>query len=64
MSPYFLCYNCSKVAACQQNCKTCSFCSSSQGRILTDDEFNKQYDRGAINLINPSTGKPIKKKNK
>lgn len=64
MSPYFLCYACSHVLACQQNNNVCPFCGSSQGRILTDDEFNKQYDRGTINLINPSTGKLIKKKNK
>ena len=64
MSPYFLCYDCSKVMPCQQETNICSFCSSSKGRILTDEEFNKQYDRGTISLINPSTGKPFKKKGK
>ena len=62
MSPYFLCYKCSKVLTCQKDATKCQSCSSSNGRILTDEEFNKQYDNGAIYMINPSTGKPLKKK--
>ena len=31
---------------------------------MSDDEFNKKENIGAINLIDPSTGKPVTKKTK
>jgi len=30
--------------------------------MMPDDEFNRKQDIGAIHLINPSTGKPVKNK--
>lgn len=61
MPKHFLCYDCSKVTPCDQNNHVCSFYSSSNGRILTDEEFRKQYNEGTIHLIDPRTGKPFKK---
>jgi RNA polymerase subunit RPABC4/transcription elongation factor Spt4 len=61
MSPYFLCYDCSRATPCQQDDRICPSCTSSNGRILTDEEFRKQYSDGVIHLIDPSTGKPFKK---
>lgn len=57
MSPYFLCYDCSRVISCQPDTTKCSSCSSSKGRILTDEEFKRDYNIGAIYLINSRTGK-------
>lgn len=62
MSPYFNCFKCSRIYPYPQVNKTCPHCGSTDGRIMTDDEFNRQEDIGAIRLIDPSTGKPIKKK--
>ena len=62
MPHYFLCYDCSHVDPCQQDNRVCPFCSSSNGRILSDEEFRRQYKKGTIHLIDPKIGKPFKKK--
>lgn len=61
MSPYFICHDCSSVPSCQQDTKQCSSCGSSNGHIITDEEFKKGYEDGTIKLINPRTGKPYKR---
>jgi Zn finger protein HypA/HybF involved in hydrogenase expression len=62
MSPYFHCFKCSRVYDNPQANKECPVCCSADGKTITDNEFNRQQDIGAMHLINPSTGKPIKNK--
>jgi hypothetical protein len=62
MSPHFLCYSCSRTTPCQQDDKVCPVCSSTEGRILSDEEHKRQHEEGTIKLIDPRTGKAFKKK--
>ena len=57
---YFHCFDCERITEIKQTTDTCPRCKSSKGKIMTDDEFNRQYDRGVIKLIDPRTGKPMK----
>lgn len=60
MKQHYLCFDCSKISEVNQKPDICPFCKSTKGRMMTDEEFNRQYDRGVIKLIDPSTGKPMK----
>jgi Zn finger protein HypA/HybF involved in hydrogenase expression len=62
MSAYFYCSDCQHVSPDPKDNTKCPDCGSIKGRMMSDDEFNRKEDIGAINLINPSTGKPFKKK--
>lgn len=62
MSPHFFCYSCSRTTFCQKDDKVCPVCSSSEGRILSDEEHKTQHEKGTAKLIDPRTGKPFKKK--
>ncbi len=62
MSPFFHCFDCSKVSESHQGQGKCTLCNSTRGRIVSDEEFCEKVDKGLILPINASTGKPIKKK--
>ncbi len=62
MSPYFNCFNCNHVSPDPKDTSKCPHCGSTRGSMMPDDEFNRKQDIGAIHLINPSTGKPVKNK--
>ena len=60
MPQHFLCTDCSRIAEVNQIIDTCPNCKSTKGRMMTDEEFNRQYSKGVIKLIDPSTGKSMK----
>ena len=62
MSPYFNCFDCAHVSPDPKDNSKCPHCGSTKGRMMSDDEFNRKEDIGAIHIIDPGTGKPIKKK--
>jgi len=62
MPQYFNCFDCSRISPYKQNNNVCPLCGSKNGTTLTDEEFRRMDERGVISLINPSTGKPFKKK--
>ena len=64
MSPFFQCSACMKVAELTQDKRICSFCGSNQGQIISDERFWERHDKGSIVLIDPASGKPVKKKKK
>jgi len=62
MPPYFNCFNCNHVSPDPKDNSKCPFCGSTKGRMMSEDEFNRKEDIGAMHLIDPSTGKPVKTK--
>ena len=60
MSPYFMCIDCDRVLEVKPKTDTCPHCQATNGRIMSDEEFRRHYSKGAIKLIDPSTGKPMK----
>ena len=60
MRKHFLCTDCSRVSETNQKINVCPRCKSQNIREMSDEEFNRQYDRGIIKQIDPSTGKPMK----
>ena len=60
MSLYFHCFDCDRIREVNQETNTCPHCKSKNGRMMTDEEFNRQYSKDIIKLIDPNTGKPMK----
>jgi uncharacterized OB-fold protein len=61
MSPHFVCHDCGSVNFCEPKNTLCPFCHSSNGHIISNEEFREQHDTGAIKTIDPRTKKPFKK---
>ena len=60
MPQYFHCLDCDRIRKVNQKTHICPHCKSKNGFMMTDEEFNRQYSKGIIKLIDPSTGKPMK----
>jgi len=61
MSPYFSCHDCGSVTPYQPDNKVCSFCASSNGHIISNEDYIEQRNTGVIKTIDPHTKKPFKK---
>ena len=69
MANWLHCFQCAKIwpllGGAEEHIKReCSDCGSTNVEILSQEEFDKGVERGAIYNIDPKTGKRAKKKSR